>query len=86
MSLIRLIDYLRDRLKTVIRVCVGVLVLLVIVDAIPALVDKHHAHTAIEKLPVFWAVFGFVGCVFIIIASKAFGKAGIMKREDYYDE
>jgi hypothetical protein len=49
-------------------------------------VDKEHAHTAVEKLPGFWAVFGFLGCVVLILASKAFGHAGIMKREDYYDE
>jgi drug/metabolite transporter (DMT)-like permease len=86
MILVRLIDYLRDRLKTVIKVCVALLALLVVIDAIPLFVDKHHAHTSLEKLPLFWAAFGFLGCVLIILASKAFGKAGIMKREDYYDE
>lgn len=86
MNLVRLIDFLRDRIKTIVLVGAVVLAALVLIDAIPALVDKHHAHTAIEKIPAFWAVFGFVGCVIIIIASKGFGKAGIMKREDYYDE
>lgn len=86
MNLVRLIDYLRDRLKTVVTVCAILLALLVVIDAIPYFVDKHPAHTAAEKFPGFWAVFGFAGCVLIILASKAFGKAGIMKREDYYDE
>ena len=86
MSLIRVIDFLRDRLKTVIIACCALLVLLVVIDAIPLLVDKHHAHTSAEKFPLFWAVFGFVACVLIIVGSKAFGHAGIMKREDYYDE
>ena len=86
MKLVRLIDFLRDRLKKVVLVCTIVLVGIVLIDAIPALVDKHHAHTAVEKFPVFWAAFGFVACVVIILASKAFGKAGIMQREDYYDE
>jgi hypothetical protein len=86
MNLVRLIDFLRDRLKTVIKAGVGLLVALVIIDAIPLFVDKHDAHTPAEKFPLFWAVFGFVACVLIIIASKAFGHAGIMKREDYYDE
>jgi len=31
-------------------------------------------------------VFGFVACVLIIVASKAYGHAGIMRGEDYYDE
>jgi drug/metabolite transporter (DMT)-like permease len=86
MKLLRLIEFLRRNLKTVIRACLAVLVLLVIVDALPFLVDKHHAHTKAEHLPGFWAAFGFVACVLIVIVSKAYGKAGIMTREDYYDE
>jgi hypothetical protein len=86
MKLVRHIDFLRNRLKTVVIVCAVGLALLVLIDAIPALVDKHHAHTAVEKFPGFWAIFGFIGCVVIILVSKAFGKAGIMKKEDYYDE
>jgi hypothetical protein len=45
MNLLRLIEFLRRHLKTVVRVCLVLLVLLVIADAVPALVDKHHAHT-----------------------------------------
>ena len=86
MKLLRFIEFLRRHLKTVIRLCLLVLVLLVLADAIPALVDKHHAHTKAEHLPGFWSAFGFVACVLIVIASKAFGHAGIMTREDYYDE
>ena len=86
MKLLRLIEFLRRNLKTVIRVCLAVLALLVLVDAIPFFVDKHHAHTKAEHIPGFWAAFGFAGCVLIILFSKAFGHAGIVKREDYYDE
>jgi hypothetical protein len=86
MNLVRLIDFLRLRIRKVVLVCAVLLAALVLIDAIPALVDKHHAHTSVEKFPAFWAVFGFAGCVVIILVSKAFGKAGIMKREDYYDE
>ncbi|MBL9195443.1 MAG: hypothetical protein JNJ82_24000 [Opitutaceae bacterium] len=86
MNLLRLIEFLRRNQKTVIRVCLVLLVLLVIADAVPALVDKHHAHTKPEHLPGFWAAFGFLACVLIVYVSKAFGHAGIMTREDYYDE
>lgn len=86
MKLIQLIEYLRNRLKTVVRACLVILALLVVLDAIPALVDKEHAHTQAEHIPAFWAVFGFIGCVVLIIVSKWFGRAGIMQREDYYDE
>ena len=86
MKLVRVIEFLRNRLKAVVRVCFAVLSLLILVDAIPALVDKEQAHTQAEYLPAFWAAFGFVGCVVLIIVSKWFGRAGIMQREDYYDE
>jgi hypothetical protein len=84
MKLVKLIEMLRRNLRTVIWLCVGVLGLLVLGDAF--LVDKEHAHTQAEHFPAFWAVFGFVGCVLIILLSKWFGHAGIMTREDYYDE
>jgi len=89
--IVKLIDYLRDRLKTVIRLCYLVLALLVIIDATP-IVDKLHAHTAMEHLPGFWSVFGFGACVLIIVVSKWYGHAKwfgskfrIMSPEDYYD-
>ena len=84
MKLAKLIEFLRNRLKTVIRIGFGILALLIFVDGL--LVNKEHAHTGVEHFPGFWAVFGFVGCVLIIILSKWFGHAGIMTREDYYDE
>jgi uncharacterized membrane protein len=86
MKLAQFIEFLRTRLKTLVWICYGVLALVVLLDAIPAIVDKEHAHTGIEHVPGFWAAFGFVACVLIIIVSKWFGHAGIMTREDYYDE
>lgn len=86
MKLVRLIEWLRQRPKLLVRVGLGVLALLVGIDAVPVLVDKEHAHTAAERWPGFWAVFGFMGCALIVFLSKAFGHAGIMKREEYYDE
>ncbi len=86
MRLVQFIEFLRRHLKTVVRLCLVALALLVVLDAVPGLVDKEHAHTEAEHWPGFWAVFGFVGCVGIVLFSKAFGHAGIMTREDYYDE
>ena len=86
MKLLRLIEFLRRHLKTVIRACLVLLVLLVIVDALPFLVDKEDAHTKAEHIPGFWSAYGFVACVLIVYVSKWFGHAGIMTREDYYDE
>ena len=86
MNLAKLIQYLRDRLKTVIWVSCAVLALLVLLDAIPAVVDKEHAHTLPEHWPAFWSVFGFLGCALLIVVSKWYGHLGIMTREDYYED
>lgn len=86
MKIIQLIEWLRARLRQVVVACLALLALLVILDAVPAVVDKTHAHTEVEKWPGFWALFGLLGCAFLIVASKAFGKLGIMREEDYYDE
>jgi hypothetical protein len=86
MKLLNLIEFLRRHRTKVVNICLALLVLLVLADAVPALVDKQHAHTKIEHIPGFWSAFGFVACILIVFVSKWFGHAGIMQREDYYDE
>ena len=82
--IVNIIEFFRARLKATIRVCLVVLAALVVWDAL--FVSKEHVHTLVERIPGFWAVFGFVACVVIIIVSKWFGHLGIMTREDYYDD
>ena len=86
MNLVRLIDFLRNNLKTVVYVSYGILALLVVLDLFPAIVDKHHAHTQAEHVPGFWAAFGLFGCLATFVFSKTYGRLGISAREDYYDE
>ncbi|WCJ60390.1 hypothetical protein NXS98_04460 [Fontisphaera persica] len=86
MKLVQIIEWLRARLRWVVKVCLAILAVLVLLDAVPGVVDKSHAHTQIERWPGFWAIFGVVGCALLIVVSKAFGKLGIMRKEDYYDE
>ncbi|MCX6884240.1 MAG: hypothetical protein WCR20_10455 [Verrucomicrobiota bacterium] len=86
MKLVRLIEFLQQRMKLLIKLSYVVLALLVVADALPFIVHKEHAHTAPEHIPGFWSAYGFVACVLIIIVSKWFGHAGIMKRENFYDE
>jgi hypothetical protein len=62
------------------------MVLLIVMDALPFIVDKLHAHTDAEDIPGFWSLFGFTACTLIIFVSKWYGHLGIMQREDYYDE
>ena len=84
MKLAQLIEFLRNRLKTVTRVCIAVLVLLALSDIF--LVSKDEAHTAAERFPAFWSIFGFIGCAVLIVVSKWYGHLGIMTREDYYED
>ena len=84
MNLLKLIQFLRDRLKTVILVGIAVLVLLALADIF--LLNNDEAHTPVEHIPAFWSIFGFAACVVIILASKWFGHLGIMTREDYYED
>jgi hypothetical protein len=84
MIIVRLIDFLRSRLKTLIICCSCVLVLLTVGDWL--LVDKRVAHTTAEHFFGFWSLFGFVSCVVIIFVSKWLGHMGIMKPEDYYGD
>ena len=82
--IVKLIEYLRARMKTVIRLSYVVLALLIFHYAV--FVDKSSAHTKMEHLFFFWAAFGFIACVLIIFVSKWYGHLGIMTREDYYDD
>jgi hypothetical protein len=84
MKLVKFIECLRARIKLLVRICFGVLALLILADAL--FVNKEHAHTGPERIPGFWSIFGFIACVLIIILSKWYGHSGIMTREDYYDE
>lgn len=89
MKLVKFIEYLRNHQKQLVWLSLGVLMLLIAIDAIPGLVDKPHAQTKIEHiehLPGFWSVFGFVACALIVLVSKWLGHLFLMKREDYYDE
>jgi hypothetical protein len=43
------------------------------------------AHFFWEKLPVFNALFGFLGCIVLMFGPKILGKLFIRKGEDYYE-
>jgi hypothetical protein len=86
MNLLRVIEFLRNHLRIVVRASIAVLVVLVLLDAVPAIVAKEHAHTAAEHIPGFWAAFGLLGCLLLVIVSKACGHLFVSRSEDYYDE
>ncbi len=82
--MIKLIEYLQARMKTVVMVCI---VLLICIAAFAAAVDKHHAHTwAEQNIPFFWSIFGFCAAAAVIGVARWFGKAGIQQPDDYYEK
>lgn len=81
MILLRFIEFLRLHPKMLLRLGAGLLVLLVVVDALPWVVDKSKAHTRAELIPGFWAAFGLVGCLLLIVVSKTLGKLGLQRKE-----
>lgn len=38
-----------------------------------------------EEIPVFYAIYGFIGCVLIVIVSKELGHHLLQREEDYYE-
>lgn len=70
-----------ENIKKMLRVFYAICIGLVIVDFI---VHRHIYHDW-ENIPAFYAVYGFVGCVVLVLIAKEMRKF-LMRKEDYYDE
>ncbi|MCZ6876466.1 MAG: hypothetical protein O7G88_23565 [bacterium] len=66
---------------------VGV-VLLVTLIVLLDLIYRHHAHAESwwHVTPAFDLVYGFIGCVAIILISKWMGQAWLQRGEDFYED
>ncbi|MGI6453418.1 MAG: hypothetical protein ACOX0E_08155 [Syntrophomonadaceae bacterium] len=60
---------------------IAVLILLVLADPI---MEKHPVFS-LEKIPAFYAAYGFLSCTLIVAISKILGKIWLQKGEDYYE-
>jgi len=56
-------------------------ILLVLIDFVV------HRHTGFgwEKIPAFYAIYGFIACVVLVVLAKIMRKY-VMRKEDYYDD
>lgn len=70
-----------NNIKKILRVFYAICILLVVADFI---VHRHIYHDW-ENIPAFYAVYGFVGCVLLVLIAKEMRKF-LMRKEDYYDE
>jgi len=76
--------YFFDRPENVKRLLKGfyaVCILLVVIDFVV------HRHTGFdwEKIPAFYAIYGFIACVVLVVIAKKM-RHFVMRKEDYYDE
>ncbi|MEX2352802.1 MAG: hypothetical protein WD709_01350 [Gammaproteobacteria bacterium] len=71
----------KENITLVLRVFYTVCVLLVIGDLV---IHRHIAHSW-ERLFGFYAIFGFVACVVLVIIAKEMRKF-LMRDEDYYQD
>ncbi|WP_245335323.1 hypothetical protein [Shewanella sp. WXL01] len=77
-------QYFFDNPKNIQRIlyalyaCCG---LLVVLD----FVIHRHVYHSWENLPIFYPIYGFVGCVILVLIAK-WMRTFLMRPEDYYDE
>jgi len=62
----------------------SVMALAVIVTLVAERVVHHESKYWFSGIPGFFALFGFLGCIVIIYASKWFGRVFVQRDEDYY--
>jgi len=71
----------RGNVDKIVYALYGLCAALLLIDP---LVEKHGPF-AIEHWVGFYGIYGFVGCVFLVLAAKELRKL-VMRREDYYDD
>ncbi|MCB1865307.1 MAG: hypothetical protein KDG50_07725 [Chromatiales bacterium] len=72
-----------DQPKNVRRILRVFYAICAILVALEFVVHRHIAHPW-ERLWSFYALFGFVACVLLVVIAKEMRKV-VMRREDYYD-
>lgn len=70
-----------ENISKILKVFYTICVLLVVADFI---VHRHIYHDW-ENVPAFYAIYGFVGCVILVLIAKVMRKV-LMRGEDYYDK
>lgn len=76
--------HLFDNPRNVDRLLKGfyvICIMLVIADFI----IHRHMTMGWEKIPAFYAIYGFIACVVLVVIAKWMRKV-IMRKENYYDE
>lgn len=75
--------YLFDNPRNVSRLLLGFYISCAGLFAADFIVHRHTIHPW-EDLPGFYAIYGFVACVILVVIAKEMRKL-LMRKEDYYD-
>lgn len=70
-----------DNVKKLLRLLYGALVVLVLLE----LFVTKEPHFSWERFPAFYATYGFVGCVMLVVVAKYILRTIVKRREGYYD-
>ncbi len=75
--------YLFDRPQNVQRLLRGLYLACALLLALDFVIHRHIAYPP-ERLPEFYAIYGFVGCVVLVLVAK-WMRGFLMRPEDYYE-
>lgn len=78
-------DHLFDKPKNVQRLLKVFFISLVVLIVIDFFIPKH-PYFPWEKYPSFYAAFGFIACVGLVLAAKHILRKILKRGEDYYDD
>ena len=76
--------YLFDKPKNVKRVLYGLFGSLILLLTLEPFIHKH-PYFAWENWPGFYAMYGFVACVLLVLAAKFILRPLVKREEDYYE-
>ena len=76
--------YLFDNPRNVTRLLRGFYIICAILFVADFIVHRHTIHPW-EGFPGFFAIYGFVACVVLVVIAKEMRKV-LMRKEDYYDQ
>ncbi len=76
-------QHIFDKPENVNRLLRGFYAVCALLFVLDFILHRHIAHSW-EKLPAFYAIFGFIACVVLVLIATEMRKV-LMRKEDYYD-
>ena len=70
-----------ENIKRLLKGFYAICILLVVID----FVVHRHVGFGWEKIPAFYAIYGFIACVVLVVIAKKMRHV-VMRKEDYYDD